>query len=127
MTIITNAQYWIEVESVAANIACEAMQTAKNDRDEAEDIINDSLLHETIDGHEWIIYTAYHLPILQISDNTDYYIDNFGSDDAGYVLKNKGLDGLHQTIAFFAFYADVNDKISEALDDIEDSLDNTEE
>lgn len=119
MTIITTSQYWIEVEAVAANIASEAMQTASNDRDEAEDIINDSLLHETIDGHEWIIYTAYHLPILQISDNTDYYIDNFGSDDAGYVLKNKGLDGLHQTIAYFAFYADVNDKISEALDNIE--------
>ena len=130
MSNITSSQYWNEVQSLAVSIAEDAMLSCDNNREDAEELINDSLLHETIDGHQWIIYYAYNLDVYQYSDNSDYYIDNFGGDDAAYVLKEKGLDGLHQALAFWALYSDVQDKISEALDGVESNIeeqDDTEE
>ena len=130
MSNITSSQYWNEVQSLANSIAEDAMSYCDNNREEAEELINDSLLHETIDGHEWIIYYAYNLDVYQYSENSDYYIDNFGGDDAAYVLKEKGLDGLHQALAFWALYADVQDKMEEALDGVESNIkeqDDTEE
>ena len=127
MSNITSSQYWNEVQDLAVSIAEDAMSYCDNSREEAEELINESLLHETIDGHQWIIYYAYNLDIYQYSDNSDYYIDNFGGDDAAYVLKEKGLDGLHQALAFWALYADVQDKISEALDGVESNIEESED
>ncbi len=104
MSEFTKQKQWAEVESTAQSIIEEV---AENGED-----LNDYLF-ETIDSSEYAIYNYYHLPIIQFSDNEDYYIDNFGSDDAANVLKDKGLTGLHAAIAFWAFYADVSDKISE--------------
>lgn len=119
---ITSAQYWNEVDSLAKTIAEEAMQQSDNDRSDAEELINDSILHETIDGHQWIIYYAYNLDVYHHSDNSNYLIDNFGNEEAGTILQEKGLDGLHQALAFLALYADVQEKISDALDEIEDNI-----
>ena len=127
MSNITSSQYWNEVQSLTVTIAEEAMAHCYNNRDDAEELISDSLLHETIDGHQWIIYSAYNLDVYQYSDNSDYYVDNFGGDDAAYVLKEKGLDGLHQALAFWSLYADVQDNISEALDGVESNIEETEE
>ena len=127
MSNITRSQYWIEVEALANSIATEAMQSCDNDREGAEEMINDSLLHETIDGHEWIINNAYNLDVIQHSDNTDYYIDEFGSESAGEELKNGGLSGLHTAIAFWALYADVQNMISEELDTLEEAIEEEEE
>lgn len=120
MSNITSSQYWKEVQALATQIAQDAMQQTDNDRDDAEELINDSLMHETIGAHQWIIYNAYNLDIYQHSENADYYIDNFGADDAAHVLREKGLNGLHQSLAFWAFYADVREKINEALDAVEE-------
>lgn len=127
MSNITSSQYWDEVQDLAVSIAEDAMASCDNNREEAEELINDSLLHETIDGHQWIIYYAYNLDVYQHSDNSDYYIDNFGGDDAAFVLKEKGLDGLHQALAFWSLYADVQDKIAEALDGVESSIKESED
>lgn len=127
MSNITSSQYWIEVQSIANSIATEAMQSCGNDRDNAEELINDSLLHETIDGHEWIICNDYNLDVIQHSDNEDYYIDEFGSDDAGVTLKNGGLSGLHTAVAFWAMYADVQNLISDELDTLEEAVEEEEE
>ena len=130
MSKISSSQYWNEVQSLAVSIAEDAMLQCDNSREDAEELIYDSLLFETIDGHKWVIYYAYNLDVYQYSNNSDYYIDNFGGDDAAYVLKEKGLDGLHQVLAFWSLYADVQDKIIEALDGVESSIeeqDDTEE
>ena len=127
MSNITSSQYWNEVQSLAVSIAEDAMEQCNNRREEAEELINDSLLFETIDGHQWVIYYAYMLDVYQYSDNSDYYIDNFGGDDAAYVLKEKGLDGLHQALAFWSLYADVQEKIEEALDGVESNIEESEE
>ena len=112
---ITSAQYYNEVNSLAKTIAEEAMQQADNDRSDAEELINDTLLYETIDGHQWVIYYAYNLDVYQHSDNSNYLIDNIGGEEE---LLGQGLDGLHQALAFWALYADVQEKISDALDEI---------
>ena len=122
MSNITSSQYWNEIQSLAVSIAEDAMAYCDNNREEAEELINDSLLHEMIDGHHWVIYNAYNLDVYQYSANSEYYIDNFGGDDAAFVLKEKGLDGLHQALAFWALYADVQDKIGEALDGVESNI-----
>ena len=122
MTNITSSQYWIEVEALATQIAQDAMSQCDNSREEAEELITDSLMHETIGAHQWVIYNAYNLDVLQYSDNSDYYINNFGTEDAAIVLKERGLDGLHQTLAFWALYADVLEKIEEALDEVEENF-----
>ena len=120
INITSSSQYWNEVEALANQIAQDAMEQTDNDRNEAEELINDSLLFETIDGHQWVIYNAYHLDVLQYSDNSDHYVAEFGTEDAALVLKERGLDGLHQALAFWALYADVQEKISDALDEIEE-------
>ena len=123
MTNITSSsQYWSEVQSLAVTIAEDAMAQCDNNRDEAEELINDSLLFETIGAHQWVIYNAYNLDVLQYSGNSDRYVDEFGVDDAAIVLKESGLNGLHQALAFWALYADVLERIADALDGVESKI-----
>ena len=114
--IMNSQEYWKEVEEIADSIACEAMADNDNDRDQAEEDINDRRLHETIDGHQWVIYYSYNLDVIKYSDNENYYSDNFGAESLASSLEQGGLDTLHCHIAFWALYADVQDKISDALD-----------
>ena len=109
--------YYNEVNAIAKDLVTNALEQCDNDADQAMDLINDSLLHEWIDGHEWIIYNAYHLPILQHSDNAEYMGDNFGGDSVASALKDGGLSGLHCALAFWALYADVMDNIEDAMND----------
>ena len=83
----------------------------------AEADINDSRLHETIDGHQWVIYTSYNLDVLRHSDNEDAYIDNFGGEDAAHLLKDRGISGLHAVMAYCAMEQDVQSILSDALDE----------
>lgn len=121
MSELSSKQYWDEISSIAESLAEDAMAATEYDRQSAEDDIQDSRLHETIDGHQWVIYNAYNADVMRHSDNTDYYIDNFGGDGAGHILKERGLDGLHNVIAFWCMYADVQDKLSDALDAVEEA------
>lgn len=132
MSEITSSQYWGEVSSLAASIVEQAAQdndldTAETfDRDQIMEYVNDTYLHETIDGHQWVIYYAYNLDVLKHSDNQDYMIDNLGTESAGESLK-QGLDTLHCHLAFWALYADVQDHLDSALDEYENSLESEEE
>lgn len=129
---ISNQEYWKEVIATAAAVVEQAIDglqwdNAEVDQDSIEERINDYVLHEQIDGHQWVIYNAYHLPIIQHSDNPDYAVDNFGAEFLAESLKQGGLDDLHQAIAFWCMYADVqgyiNDAITEALDELEEESD----
>lgn len=109
-------EYWAEVNSLADMIASETMANHNNDREQAENEINDSYLHETIDGHEWVIYYSYNLDVIKHSDNADYCADNFGAEALAHSLEQGGLNTLHCHIAFWALYADVQDRLSDYLD-----------
>ncbi len=117
MSDITYNDYWIEINSLAENLAEEAVEACEGDKDNALDEINDHMLHETADGHQWVIYNAYNADVMKHSDNEDYYIDNFGVEDAGYVLKERGLSGLHNAIAFWCIYADIQGVLDDKLDE----------
>ena len=109
-------EYWQEINNLANSIACEAMQDNDNNLDAAREDIFDSRLHETVDGHQWIIYYGYNLDVIGHSDNEDYYNDNFGAECLASSLERGGLSMLHCHIAFWAMYADICDKIEDALE-----------
>ena len=116
---MNSQQYWKEVTDTAEWLVKQAMTEYgdKNDREAAEEVINDHLLHETIDGHQWVIYYTYSLDVMKYSGNTDYLVENFGAEDAGTILAEGGTESLHQAIAFWAMYADVQEELEQAFDD----------
>jgi len=89
----------------------------------AEDSINESRLHETIDGHQWVIYCGYNLDVIKQSDNEDYYNDNFGAESLANSLEQGGLSTLHCHIAFWCMCADVQDYLSDAFEEYEEAMD----
>ena len=126
MANITYTQYWAEVKSIAECLVSEAANyTDRNteetfDEDTIRDHIFDSALLEAIDGHQWVIYNAYNLDVLQHSDNAEYGIDE-GLIDAQESIKT-GLSTLHCHLAFWALYADVSDCIDDAISEYESNL-----
>lgn len=121
MDEITHSHYWGEVKSLAENMISETFEWLEDKADMTReecfeatmDEINDHVLHETIDGHQWVIYYAYNLDVINYSDNADYMTDNFGNDMAGDILKEQGLNSLHTAMAFWCMYADVADELAE--------------
>jgi len=116
MSNLTNTEYWKEIKSITDNLASEAMAENDNYRDAAEEYINDVALHETIDGHQWVIYYAYNLPVLEHSNNT-YYAEEQGL--IGETPLENGLNSFHTMLAFWAMYADVQEYLSDSLDELE--------
>ena len=115
-------EYYSEVNAIAEALVSEAMADHDNDAEQAMEDINDSRLHETVDGHQWVIYYNHNLSVIEHSGNSDYMIDNIGIDSAGEALKNGGLNGLHQALAYCALYADVYELLQDKMDDFVDSL-----
>ena len=115
-------KYWTEINKIAKTLAEESLADNYNDVDAARDDIFDSRLHETIDGHQWVIYDAYNLDVIRNSDNSGYYEQNFGADDVAATLKDGGIDKLHTVMAYFAMYGDVSDKIEDALETATEAL-----
>lgn len=117
MTISQN-EYTKEILEIAESI----VETAFNEYDEvetvedAEELINDTLLHETIDGHQWVIYYAYNDDVLKYSDNDEAYLDVYDSESIGNIVADQGLDSLKTVMAYFAMYQDVQDHLSDALE-----------
>lgn len=87
----------------------------------------DTNVHETVDGHEWIIYTKWHAKVIDASDNEDHFIDNFGAEAAGDLIKEGGIDKLTQSIAFFALRQDVMEAAEEMIKELEEAAENYEE
>jgi hypothetical protein len=104
---ITPTEYREELATLAADIVAEH---ADNDMDDMHDTV-----HETVDGHQWIIYTAYNNDIVQISDNHDAYLDVYGQEGLGQIVMDSGVDGLTLTRAYFAMSQDLNDAIAEII------------
>lgn len=76
----TEYEYNQQIKVIANDLVEEAFNDVDSIED-AEELINDSLLHEAIDGHQWVIYNAYNADVMRYSDNEDYYIDNFGTSE----------------------------------------------
>jgi len=110
---MTELEYWQEIESLAMSIIEE---TRSDNPDMSEDNLLDAInerVHETIDGHHWIIYYSYNLDIIKHSNNEDYMSNEIGGLDE--TLNKSGFDGLCLEIAFWAMYADVQYKINDLM------------
>jgi hypothetical protein len=117
---LSSNQYWAEVRSIAEELASEALADANGDRGAAEDDINDSRLHEAIDGHQLVIYYTGNDTILKHTDHEDAWEDCYGPEDIGRLVIDRGMDGARTVQAFFALEADVRDALGDALDTAED-------
>lgn len=114
MEPITQHEYWKEVESISNELQSEALQELLDGGAEREDIDSNQIweimadrLHETIDGHQWIIYTYYNYQVLQHSPNDGYSAENFGTESI--VDKSGNLNTA--ALAFGALYGDVSEYI----------------
>ncbi len=98
-TIITQREYTNEVESIAEAVYQEV-------RDYGGEL--HELASQAVDGHQWIIYTAYHAEILDCATNLDAYHDVYSDADIGRLVAESGISAAIQAQAFFAFEQDVN-------------------
>lgn len=92
---ITYRDYWTEVAGLAKQITEEAKEY---DRDIFD------VLHETIDGHNWVIYTCKAQSIISHSSNDNYSVENFGVES---ILDERSLNW--SAIAFGCLYGDVSE------------------
>lgn len=119
MKDITRQKYWSEIDSIAAEIAAEAMEAAEGDREAADESIFDWRLNNWIDGHEWIIYPHGNDAVMAHTDNPDAYQVCYSNADLGALVAEKGIEGAKAAMAFFAMYQDVSDLIRDKLDELE--------
>lgn len=88
---VTYSEYWNEIASLAKQISKEA-------REESRDIIE--VLDETIDGHQWVIYTSFNFDVLRHCSDHDVIFEN--SSDAS------NQDGMFWgRAAYFAMHRDI--------------------
>jgi len=92
---ITYSDYWTEVSDLAKSITEEAR---KYGRDIGE------VLWETIDGHNWVIYTYKAQSIIRHSENDGYSAENFG---ANTIVRDGRLNW--SSIAYGCLYGDVSE------------------
>ena len=92
-------EYYIEVHSIAEGIIEEAQDEGELDRESV-----DNRLWQTIDSHQWVIYTHYNHEILRHSANDDYAVEHFGVETA---LQDGAINWA--ALAFGALYADVSE------------------
>lgn len=95
---ITYKQYWDEVAALAKSVEKEAKEN------ESGADIHD-LLHQAIDGHEWVIYTWAHPWVLIHSDNEDALFEQMGEQKA------ESYSQIMQQMTYFAMYEDVGQRI----------------
>jgi len=124
MENMTQLIYIEEIKGIATNLVKELMDEYE-DREEAEEQTYDRL-HETIDGHQWVIYYAYNEDVLEYSDNDEAYQDCYDNESLGALVAEKGIDGVKPMMAYFAMYQDVSELLEQAFDDYQAELETSE-
>lgn len=119
MNNITRKEYIKEIEDLATCLVDDAAMVhaaLEITRESVFDSIMDSLLHETIDCHQWIIYYAYNDDVLRYTSNVDAYEDVYDNESLGELVKEKGFDDAKMMMAYYAMYNDVLEQLEPALD-----------
>ena len=109
---VTFTQYWNEVSDIADNILDEWLE-------EDEGFCIYDRLHEEIDGHQWIIYTAYHDDVLRHCGDEDAWEELYCAEDIGNLVKDQGMAGARMAQAFWAFNQDVGEALQSRADEKE--------
>ena len=109
----TSSEYHKEISDLAANLYSEALEQNDNDHDAAIEAIHDHLLHELVDGHQWVIYTYSNELVERFSDNAEAYKDIYDNESIGSIVSDRGLDAVKPIIAYFAMYQDISDRLND--------------
>ena len=96
-------EYYKEVRSISDDIATEARSGEHGTGETCREWLSD-YLHETIDGHQFVISTYKSQLVLAHSRNDGYAIEEFGTDS---VVQDGCLNWAF--LAYGALYADVVD------------------
>ena len=118
MNDITSTEYRNEINDSAINLIDELMDELDNDLDAVEDVLYDRI-HETVDSHEWIIYTYHNAFVVKFSSNYEAYRDVYDNESLGALVADKGSEGLACVMAFFAMSVDLTEKCNEILEEKE--------
>lgn len=103
--------YWEEVRSVAE----EARDEVKSGRLADAEALQE-WLHETIDGHQFVIYIQQAQMVLLASDNQDAYAEDFGDDEGA--TKDGSINW--SLLAFCAMERDVAEQLGSLGVDVND-------
>lgn len=106
--VLTQESYSREIE----NLAKECREEAREYKRDISEVI-----HETVDGHHWVIWAQFNLPVLQFSDNPEAAAELGGLEE---VLRSRGISGLLAYLACAAMIRDVEDAAAMLEDEDED-------
>jgi hypothetical protein len=98
---LTEREYYDEICTLAAEAVKEARKGTFGTGEEAREGLQE-WVHETLDGHEYVIYTAQAQSVISISNNDGAYVENYGSDG---LVKNGELNW--SALAYAAMEADL--------------------
>jgi hypothetical protein len=98
--MMTRKEYWDEIRSLATAFD-EAVADEQFDQEAAQEWI-----HETIDGHQFVIYTYQAKCVGLYTDNPDAMVDDFGADG---LIKDGRIH--HEGIAYCSMEADLMERI----------------
>lgn len=107
---VLRQEYWEAVRQIARDSIHEARESGRDVSD---------VVHEAVDSSYWVIYTHANLQVLRFTENDEAAADIGGLDE---ILRDRGVSGLYQILAFYALRADVEEQISRM-----DGEDETEE
>lgn len=116
MSDITEREYFEQVQDVADECLERAKKRYTDDGQDMSEAF-DEILHEIIDGHEWIIYTWKARQILMISPNESACVDDFGAES---VVRDGRIHW--EGMAFCAMHRDVVDRAPD-LQEVQDEID----
>ena len=101
----SRSAYFAAVKSHAQDI----LETeARGDSSESD---RSDAIWEAVDGSEWIIYTNRNIEVIRWTSNDDAFAENGSIGDL--VKDGDKAASVYQTIAFYAFLADVTEAVAE--------------
>ena len=100
MDEITYSDYWTTVAEVADYLA-EIVQTSEQIKEDF--CLFYDTLHETVDAHQWVIYTFYNAQIMRHTDSPDAVFDI----GVGVPEGAESWTDIVLGFAFYAFYQDI--------------------
>jgi hypothetical protein len=103
--MITLSDYQDEIASLAKDASEEARE---HNRDLCE------VIHETVDGHQWVIYSRFAPFVLALSKSSEAGAE-YG--DLSEIVRKHGVDGLMSYLACAAMIQDVEQAAGDLLHD----------
>ena len=119
--IISKAEYLKNIEENAVILVEELMKELLNDTGDVREALSERV-SGTVDGHEWVIYTAYNRAVIEHSANNEAYLGVYDDESLGALVSEKGVEGLELIIAAYAMEADLNEACEEVLEGVEGEL-----